>query len=180
MLIIAITGNANSGKTTLNNMIKKNLVNYNVCEYIFAEKIKKTCSILFDEPIEYYDDQNKKLLSPEGIKYSRRVIMQKIADFYRSINMEIFLPKLNKFKCDTLLISDMRFLQEYNYIMEKNDKNIIIKLIDNNTIKMNHNSENEIDKIPYTYLIDNTEKKNTIKLEEFVNNVLLSDIKKYI
>jgi hypothetical protein len=64
---------------------------------------------------------------------------------------------------NSLLITDLRFKEEYDFIKQFNP--IIIKIINNNI------EEKNIDKLPYHFIIDNTE-KNYKLFEEKIQKIL--------
>src|SRR3989304_537110 len=88
MSIIGIVGKSGSGKTTAANIIKELFPAYTIVS--FADKIKKVCSIVFDEDINLYYDENTKQNNAKGTNVSRRKIMQITGSFFRSFNDSIF------------------------------------------------------------------------------------------
>jgi hypothetical protein len=176
MLIIAATGYACSGKSTFCEILKGMLLNKKISEYAFAEKIKKIASIAFEEPIDNYNSQIKKLESPVNCDVTRRMIMCKIADVFREFNPHIFEPDFKKFDCDILIISDLRFMREYELIKNSGHKYLIVKIIDKKLGKIAHNSEKDIEIIPENYLFDNTDKTNYDLIKKFTEDLIKKEI----
>lgn len=58
-IVIGLAGVKTSGKSTVANIIK-NLVQDNIKEAALADKLKNTCSEVFNVPRAYFDDQNLK------------------------------------------------------------------------------------------------------------------------
>jgi len=177
--IIAICGAKRSGKDVL----AKCLINkYNYEKLSFAEPLKKAVKELFNfNDIQVgIDEENgngdeKDIIDDrwgitprKALQYFGTEIMQyKMNELIPNINREFFanilLSKIVENK--NYVISDMRFLHEYEKIKGLNI--LIIKVIRPSLIKKRdeHISENEYEQIPC-----NIEVLNEGSIEDFINN----------
>jgi hypothetical protein len=177
--IIAICGAKRSGKDVL----AKCLINkYNYEKLSFAEPLKKAVKELFNfNDIQVgIDEENgngdeKDIIDDrwgitprKALQYFGTEIMQyKMNELIPNINREFFanilLSKIVENKI--YVISDMRFLHEYEKIKGLNI--LIIKVIRPSLIKKRdeHISENEYEQIPC-----NIEVLNEGSIEDFINN----------
>lgn len=105
---IAITGKICSGKSTLANIIKYRL---NLEKYSFADNVKKYAKELFD------------------MSYKDRKLIQDFAEKLKEIDNDIWIKQLDKNikDKDNIIIDDLRFENEYNYL--RSNKYFIIKLL---------------------------------------------------
>jgi dephospho-CoA kinase len=177
--IIAICGAKRSGKDVL----AKCLINkYNYEKLSFAEPLKKAVKELFNfndiqvgideengngEEKDIIDDRWG-ITPRKALQYFGTEIMQyKMNELIPNINREFFanilLSKIVENK--NYVISDMRFLHEYEKIKGLNI--LIIKVIRPSLIKKRdeHISENEYEQIPC-----NIEVLNEGSIEDFINN----------
>lgn len=177
--IIAICGAKRSGKDVL----AKCLINkYNYEKLSFAEPLKKAVKELFNfndiqvgideengngEEKDIIDDRWE-ITPRKALQYFGTEIMQyKMNELIPNINREFFanilLSKIVENK--NYVISDMRFLHEYEKIKGLNI--LIIKVIRPSLIKKRdeHISENEYEQIPC-----NIEVLNEGSIEDFINN----------
>jgi len=181
--IIAICGAKRSGKDVL----AKCLINkYNYEKLSFAEPLKKAVKELFNfndiqvgideengngEEKDIIDDRWG-ITPRKALQYFGTEIMQyKMNELIPNINREFFanilLSKIVENK--NYVISDMRFLHEYEKIKGLNI--LIIKVIRPSLIKKRdeHISENEYEQIPC-----NIEVLNEGSIEDFINNGIKS------
>lgn len=177
MRVIGILGHAQSGKTTVSNILSELLPESK--QFAFADKIKKIASIAFEETIEQID--NGKTECPSGTQWTRRKILQSIGDFFRSIKPDIFtsLPESwNQIPNLTVIVTDVRFPSEAEYLCKTYNTTIIKiedkknKYLENNPLVAQHQSEKYVDTIDYDILIDNTEKDGIDKLKEKVKKMI--------
>jgi len=105
---IAITGKICSGKSTLANIIKDKL---KLNKYSFADNVKKYAKELFD------------------MSYKDRKLIQELAEKLKEIDNDIWIKQLDKNikDKDNIIIDDLRFENEYNYL--RSNKYFIIKLL---------------------------------------------------
>ena len=105
---IAITGKICSGKSTFANIIKDKL---KLNKYSFADNVKKYAKELFD------------------MSYKDRKLIQELAEKLKEIDNDIWIKQLDKNikDKDNIIIDDLRFENEYNYL--RSNKYFIIKLL---------------------------------------------------
>lgn len=147
----------------------------NVAIGSFAYALKHLCSELFDlnDP-EFHDkDRSARDIIPEHCTMSVRDIWIKVGNDMRAIDPDIWVKGLMKIYggVDLLLVSDMRYPNEVDYIRNH----------DGLTIKIDRPSEPKFDDIADSALADYTDWDHTITndgdLKQFNNKVidLLSD-----
>lgn len=179
-MIIAFTGKKGSGKDLCANY----LVNkYNFVKKTFAEPLKKAGQVLFllnDEQLngtqevkelpdpKWYNASSRQILQFLGTDLLRNQlnnIMPGINEDYFVKYFEIWHKNNNKIN---IVISDLRFLNESNYI--KNNNGYIIKINRSSMYDDYHISENEFKDIKEDFIIDNND---TIeKLYQDVDNII--------
>jgi hypothetical protein len=180
-MIIALSGKINSGKTTVSDIFKE----HNFIIDSFAKSVKDICCIIFGYDREKIEGNNKedrlwretidinisKLL---GYSFTPRDAMIKVGtDFGRNmIHPNIWIESLfNRYNNQSnILITDLRFVNEYNEIKKKGG--IVIRINRPNTSNNhnNHTSECELDNYIFDYIIDNN---GTIEeLKEKVINII--------
>lgn len=105
---IAVTGKICSGKSTFANIIKDKL---KLNKYSFADNVKKYAKELFD------------------MSYKDRKLIQELAEKLKEIDNDIWIKQLDKNikDKDNIIIDDLRFENEYNYL--RSNKYFIIKLL---------------------------------------------------
>ena len=109
---IAITGKICSGKSTLANKLKKIL---KLEKYSFANNVKKYAKEIFE------------------MEYKDRKLIQDFAENMKELDNNIWIKQLDKEIKDKthIVIDDLRFENEYNYL-KKNNYYIIKLVIDKN------------------------------------------------
>lgn len=184
-MIIALCGKKGSGKDTVADIIVKD---YNFIKYRFADDIKKIAKILFDFTDEQLHGQDKDKLDEKwnitpreffqkfGTEYIQEIFPKTFPTLFDNINKkEFWLKKFelwynyhNKLNNNFfVVISDLRFEHEYNYI--KNLGGYIIKVErDNLKDKLNiyHISETGLDnydKNKFNFVIKNNGSKEDLK-----------------
>jgi dephospho-CoA kinase len=171
--IIILIGKAQSGKTTISNYISSL---YKYSQIAIADKLKDLTHLLlqvFDINIsrEDLDNENKE-------KY-RKYLQQIGTDCCRRIFGEYFWIEQLKFEKDKkYIVSDVRFLSEYEYIKNKYKNVTVIKLSRNIQIELNtHISETEMEQIPYDYLIENNESLEVLyeNVKSVVNKIIICE-----
>lgn len=185
--IIAICGAKRSGKDVL----AKYLINlYNYEKLSFAEPLKKAVKELFNfNDIQVGIDEENAIGNEKDIIDDRwgitpRKALQYFGTEIMQYKMNELIPNINRgFFADILLskivenknyvISDLRFLHEYEKIKGLNI--VIIKVVRPSHVKIRdiHISENEYEQIPC-----NIEILNEGTIEDFINNFELLN-KKY-
>lgn len=127
-LIIGINGIAGAGKDTIANMVALSLQNDNglkVKTFAFADRLKKTASVLFDIPLEVFYDRT---LKEQVIHYwgmSPRQMLQKLGTeaCRERIRDDIWLKAIHKdiikHDLDIAFITDIRFDNEALFVQGK-------------------------------------------------------------
>lgn len=141
--------------------------NYGYVKVSFGNVLKYVVSCIFGWPrnllegdtIESREKEDKWWSAHLKIKITPIIAMQKIGtDIFRMyFHPDIWLLILKKqiTKYDKIVVTDIRFLNEYNMI--KNMGGTIIKISRSNITKYSHISENILDSIEFKYNIDNNE-----------------------
>ena len=143
-LRIAFSGKMQVGKTTSAEYLVQK---YGFVKLAFADKLKEIARDLFPEQFES-GEKPRKLLQDLGIKM--REIDADVWVKYVTRKIEM-LPK----DAD-IVIDDLRFLNEYTAL--KNEGFFVVRIIRNvpPSPYSNHQSEIEVDKMPYDWIIYNT------------------------
>jgi dephospho-CoA kinase len=181
--IIAICGYKGSGKDTIANYLSNK---YNYKHYKISSKVKDIVKILFN--VNDYDYDNNKEFVNEKWGISIRQMMQFVGTDMFQFKIQELLPNINRdFWIKTLfsdelikninntniVLSDLRFIHEFNYLKKLNIPIIIIR-VDNSNIKKNdeHISEREYINIPYDYYINNNNDIHSLynKIDECIIN----------
>ena len=180
--IIAICGYKRSGKDTIANYL---IDKYNYNHYKVGEKVRLIVQLLFNLNDEDYEKDKEVINDKWGI--TPRQMMQfvgtdmfqyKIQELIPNIGKDFWIKSLlsdeliNKIKNNhKIIISDLRFLHEYNNLKKLNIPMIIIKVNNNRlTINDNHISETEFLKIPFDYEIDNNTTLDALYLN--IDNII--------
>jgi hypothetical protein len=161
MYKISITGKLNSGKNTVAKMLSKELCNdVNVKISAFADPIKKMASIMFpDIPKNhlYGSSHNRSKIIPNAFKNGhpltvRQLLMDLGTEVGRSYrptiwidNMRDCIEKSQSNGIAAFIIADVRFVNEFDFLKE-NDF-FQIKIVRNNDLIINHESETSQDGI---------------------------------
>ena len=177
--IIAICGYKRSGKDTIAEYLTKN---YNYNHYKITDKLRKIVQLLFNLNDNDYEINKEKIdnrwnITPRKMMQfiGTEVFQYKIQELLPDIGRDFWIKSLlsdkllNNIKNNDhkIVISDLRFIHEYENLKKLNIPFIVIK-VTNNRIKNidNHVSETEYLKIPINYEI-----KNNGSLEELYNNI---------
>lgn len=173
--VLFITGYAGSGKSYVSDYISRK---YGYKQFALGDKVKElTFKLLklFEVPINSIDDlynENKqkyrKYLQQIGTECCRGVLGNNIwcKTLFQQIRYE-----------SKIIITDLRFMNELEYFKKQysykfNTDIKVIKVENKNIIKMNHQSENEIDSLKYDYLIRNDYVKgSTTNIKDKPNDV---------
>ena len=177
--IIAICGYKRSGKDTIAEYLTKN---YNYNHYKITDKLRKVVQLLFN--LNDNDYEKNKEINDDRWDTTPRKIMQFIGTEVFQYKIQELLPNISRnfwiksLLSDELLdniknnnhkivISDLRFLHEYENLKQLNIPLVVIK-VTNNKIKNidNHISETEHLKIPIDYEIENNG-----NLQELYDNI---------
>jgi hypothetical protein len=185
--IIAICGYKRSGKDTIAKYLVKK---YNYKHLKITYKLKESIKLLFDLTdndleLDKKEDIDKKWdVSPRDIMQflGTDVFQYKIQEllpnmgknfWIKSFLSDILINNLNK-KNYKIVISDLRFIHEYEELKKLNIPLKIIKVSNDNIINSSnsslHISETEFIKIPYDYEIKNN--TNIENLHKLINEYL--------
>jgi len=181
--IIALCGYKGSGKDTIANYLVKK---YNYKHYKISDKLKEIIKILFD--LSDNDLEQKKEEVNDKWNTTPRRLMQfigtdmfqyKLQELLPNINRDFWIKSLftkdlmNKINNENykIVISDLRFLHEYEIISNLYVSYSILK-VKNNRIEQNDNhiSENEFNQININGIINNNSNLET--LYNNINNII--------
>jgi len=143
-LRIAFSGKMQVGKTTSAEYLVRK---YGFVKLAFADKLKEIARDLFPEQFEK-GEKPRKLLQDLGIK------MREIDE---DVWVNYVMRKIKSLPKETnITIDDLRFLNEYKAL--KNEGFFVVRIIRNvpPSPYLNHQSEIEVDKMPYDWVIYNT------------------------
>lgn len=151
--VIVISGLAGSGKTTAANYIEQK---YNFKQLALGDKLKQlTFKLLkiFNVPIKSIDDLYNPIKKQEYRKYLQLIGTECCRSVFNSdFWCDQLIKEINNY--DKIIISDVRFENEYNYFKNKYDITSI-KIVRDGIKIMNHQSEQEINNIKSDYIIYN-------------------------
>lgn len=177
--LIAICGYKRSGKDEIANYITEHMGFKHVK---IAEKLKKVVQLLFD-----FDDveTSGKEETSHGWSITPRRAMQFVGTDVMQYKIQELMPDIGRTfwirdlikrnvinKNDKIVISDLRFVHEYNVLLEYDP--LILRVVRPDIIQNDsHESENEFMNIPYHYEIVND--KGIKELHEQINQILRRD-----
>jgi hypothetical protein len=176
--VIGISGKIGSGKDTVAKIIKDCLEEKNIVVKIdaFANKLKENISLLSGVPIN-------EIVTREGkarfvIQHNMTVgeMLQKVSEGIKKVLPNVWISALdcNWDRMSTLVISDMRFKSEYEYVNSMAKYYNIctirvngdpLKIREKNVDKRNlqHISEVDLDNEKFMYVIDNNRGLDELK-----------------
>lgn len=167
-MIIGLGHKKQQGKSTVAKILREK---YGFVEYTFAKRLKDIVDLAFNfDP--YYKQHKEELCN--GISY--RDACENIGQYFRNtFGSDFWIKVLEKDVLDwnkDIVISDVRHMEEVNFIKQRSGK--LVKIINRNktTInKSNHISENGLDEFKgWDYTIFN--EKGLGELENSVNSTL--------
>jgi hypothetical protein len=172
MIIIAITGLKRSGKDTLAELLKQ--LAHTSCSILhFADPLKECCQFLFDLTHAQLHGDDKELVDIRWGVSSRQILQffgtelmqHKLSELMPSIGRTLWVRKLvRKIKdieindpSTLCIVSDMRFMHEYNGLKEAFPKKIIVlRVVSDRCAGLDaHPSEKEWLDIPVDYIVEN-------------------------
>ena len=173
-MIIGLTGNIGSGKSLVAEYFK---TKFNAEEYILSTPIKEIAIIIgFSRKNVYGTQEDKEKIDPI-LGISVREFLQQFGTtigrnmfskifpnmnlgYYKNIWLQMFINYYEKFpKNKLIVVSDVRFLDEFDYIKKK--QGTIIK-INRNINKCCHQSETELEYISPDYTVYNDGSQNDL------------------
>lgn len=188
MYKIGICGQANSGKDTLSRLLKDKFSKTENISYkniAFADPIKSMIRLMFPElPEEYLTGSSfyRSKTIPGAFKDGQPLTVRQLLidlgtglgrSYKESIWIDAFQHAFNQsiLTHNMIVVSDCRFINEFNKLKELNF--YIIKLNRNTNNKINHISETDQNSIPlhkFDYVLDNN---GTLQdLELHVDNIV--------
>ena len=165
--IIALCGYKRCGKDFASEHIVEN---HDYLHYKLANKLKNIVKELFDFDDEQIEGDKKETvdslwgISPrQAMQYIGTDVFQHhmndlIPGIDRTFWVRTLVNEIKKNKPKNVVISDMRFMHEYEYIKKHLDTHnlTVVKIINNNRIQDDdHISENSFNQIPYDYVVNN-------------------------
>lgn len=182
-LVIGINGIAGAGKDTVANMVMLSLQKdhgLNVQCFAFADNLKKAAATIFNVPLEYFFDRNKK---EEVIPYwnmSPRQMAQQLGTeaCRKGIRDDIWIKSLESSiltsNVDVAFITDARFDNEARFV-RKQDAGLVIQIVRDGQKRIatsDHASEQPLDPDLITYTIKNVEGNAFVAAAELQTIVL--------
>ncbi len=171
MVLIGLIGNKYSGKSTTANYLKQQ---YNFEEHAFATHLKNIIKTAFHIDDEYLYGNKKEDIIHEYNKTARQ-IMQITGDMYKTnFGSDFFVNQIEYILQNSdnmnIVISDIRFLNEYNLIKKYGGYMIRINR-DSNINSDTHSSETENKILIADYTINNTTLK---ELYDQINEIMFN------
>lgn len=176
MSIILVTGKSGSGKSTLSKYIVDNYDSY--IEVALADKLKQlTFKLLqlFNVKIDSIDDLYNVNTKNKYRKYLQNIGTECCRDVFGD---DFWCDMLKLDLSKNIIISDVRYVNEMNYFMNKySDHDIIsIKVVKKNssTTFNNHSSELDIDQLQTDFTIENDFTDSFFKkIDDTLNDYLI-------
>lgn len=163
--IIAICGPKRSGKDTIANYI---VAKYGYKHFKIASKLKDVCGLLFGFTQEQMEDDTKDIIDTKynitprkamqfvGTEMMQYKIQELLPNVKRNFWINLLMQEIQKES--HVVISDMRFLHEYETMCKESDLHVIQVSKPNSGSDSHldlHPSEVEWRKIPTTTIIEN-------------------------
>lgn len=171
---IALCGCKRVGKDTVANYL---VAQYGYKNVKFAEPMKSALKALFGWTTQQVED-NKESIDPfwgvsprHAMQFFGTDVMQfEIQRLLPHVGRDFFVKSLlSRHMGEHIVISDMRFLHEYNGVKQLADS-IVIKIVKSETSDDGHVSETEASKIPADYIVHND--GSTDELYQKIENIL--------
>ena len=152
-IVIGLVGKAGSGKDTVFSLFQSMVPDKEFVRLAFGDGVKQEVADRHEIPVQAIEE-NK-----EGF----RMILQKWGtDYRRKQNEEYWINKIRtevsflRDNVDVVVITDVRFLNEVDYIKEE-CKGFIVRVVGNQqrVLKSTHRSEVELDHISPDWLLPN-------------------------
>lgn len=190
MKIIGIAGKAGSGKDTAFELIQNHYekLDKNVVQLSFASKIKEMCKILFNWDIDklsndfqYKEEYDSNDIACSIFNMTRREMMQKIGSeamrdgIDKNFWIKCLKIEMSKYDNNTIgIITDCRFINEFEFIKNNNGKLIKVIRVDVETLTSysEHQSEKDVELYQeWDYVVYNNVDKNKT-ISENKNNLM--------
>jgi len=167
LTIIALSGEARAGKDTVADLLTE-MIDKPITRLAYATTLKEEVAEMFGVSIGVIDilKNDNRSISMDGVDYNIRKTLQEVADKHRKDDSSYYSKKLlDNIPTDgVVIITDMRYLLEYNELKEKYPDTLFIKIVrEGTTIEhSDHSSEQEVATIPVHNLIKNNHSINTL------------------
>ena len=193
---IALVGKANSGKNTVANLLGSKLSQY-YRSIAFADPIKEMVLTMFPQANKeclfgpsHLRSQNIPNAFKDNLPLTYRQCLIDLGELGRSYNPSLWIDRLDEkissFETfigtegiETVIVSDTRRLNELEYLKSKNF--YFIKINRELSLKLNHNTETDQDKIKdnqFDYIITNNGTMDDLR--ENINNIIPLIKKKFV
>lgn len=187
-LIIGINGIAGAGKDTVANMVMLSLQKdhgLNVQCFAFADNLKKAASVIFNVPLEYFFDRNKK---EEVIPYwnmSPRQMAQQLGTeaCRKGIRDDIWIKSLQSTISTSgvhvAFITDVRFDNEADFVL--NELGVVVRVVregQKTIATSSHASEQPLIAENVNHTINNVEGNAFVAAAE-LQTIVLRKLKSY-
>lgn len=183
--VVAICGKRRCGKDTIANYLQNN---YNFEHIKISSKLKNVIKILFNFNDNQMESDEKELID-EKWNVSPRQVMQFIGTDIMQYEIQKLLPNVNrsfwikslieeyKNTNKNLVISDLRFLHEYEELKKVSNKIYIIKVERKCSHDLSstdtHSSETEMINIPCDFIINNSKISDLYsKIDKIINQIV--------
>lgn len=184
-LVIAICGKRRCGKDTIANYLK---TKYDFEHVKISSKLKNVIKILFNFTDEQMENDSKELIDDKW-KVSPRQVMQFMGTDIMQYEIQKLLPNINrsfwiksliedlKYTNKKIVISDLRFLHEYEELKKVSNKIYVIKVerqCEHDTLSTDtHCSELEMVNIPCDFVLQNLKINDLyFNVDKIVNQIV--------
>lgn len=178
--IIAICGLRRSGKDTIAQYVQEN---YNYKHVKISSTLKQTCALLFGFSHQQMEDKEKDIVDQQ-IGITPRLAMQFLGTEVMQYKIQEILPNVGRcfwidlliknFNDDQVVISDLRFVHEYEALKKKHNLYVIKVCKTNPTLTQDtHPSEIEWLNIPENITIENNGSYQELykKVNDFISTI---------
>ena len=169
-MIIALAGSKGSGKNYAGDIITQL---YNFKQIAFADPVKSVIKSTFklDSDEEYDVFKRSEHLVMGSVIHGRDIVLN-VGMAMREVNSNFTLEYADQFKKQPIVITDLRFDNEYQWCVDNNV--IIIKIVDSSNNNTNHISEKGFTDSQCDYVIYND---RTREFKNILCNILKEVIK---
>jgi hypothetical protein len=128
MKLIAVAGQAQNGKDTISDYVMKKLTENGQSwkRTAFANKVKEIFCETFGKDLEFAEKWKVIQEIPEGFDMSIRQALQFIGDGFRKIKPTVWLDQPFRDKSTPIIISDVRYINEFSRVFSEGGLNIIV------------------------------------------------------
>jgi len=157
-MIIGVSGKARSGKNTFADFLVDvfyTRFNRKFILMAFADELKYLCKAQFNLSYDQLwgsakEEADKRYVKRTGGFWTAREIMQSVGEFYRSINynywVELLDRNIKEGNVRDVIVTDVRYPNEFNYIKQNNG--VVIRIYRDNAPTIHgtdHPSERSLD-----------------------------------